>query len=112
MANPTAALSDYIAAAQHADLPADVVHQAKRTFLNFIGCAVGGAFDDSISAAAVALAVPSPTEAAVMGRGESCDFRVAALLNGISSAVYSFDDTHAEAVVHPGGPVGCALLAF
>jgi 2-methylcitrate dehydratase PrpD len=36
----------------------------------------------------------------------------AALLNGVAGAVNAFDDTHAEAVIHPGTPVGGALVAL
>ena len=113
MSNPTAILANYIAAANVDDLPADVAHQAKRTFLNFIGCAVGGASDDSVNATTRALACfAGPASAAVLGRGERYDPLLAALLNGMSSAVNSFDDTHAQAVVHAGGPVASALLAY
>jgi len=113
METVTAALANYVAATRLTDLPADVLHQAKRTYLNFIGCAVGGAHDDSVSSVARALRPFSgPPSASVLGRAERCDPLLASLLNGMSSAVYSFDDTHAEAVVHAGGPVASAMLAF
>jgi hypothetical protein len=35
----------------------------------------------------------------------------ATLINCLSSAAYSFDDTHAEAIVHPSGPVMAAVVA-
>src|SRR5882757_9733595 len=111
--NTTATLANYIVGAKIGDLPADIQHQAKRTFLNFIGCAVGGARDDSVNATERALApLSGPASATVLGRGERHDPLLAALLNGMSSAVYSFDDTHAQAVVHAGGPVASALLAY
>src|SRR5882757_627883 len=111
--NTTATLANYIVGAKIGDLPADIQHQAKRTFLNFIGCAVGGARDDSVNATERALApLSGPRSASVLGRAERHDPLLAALLNGMSSAVYSFDDTHAQAVVHAGGPVGSAMLAF
>jgi 2-methylcitrate dehydratase PrpD len=50
--------------------------------------------------------------ATLIGRSDLTDPASAALLNGMSSAVYSFDDTHAAAIVHPGGPVASALLAL
>jgi 2-methylcitrate dehydratase PrpD len=113
VADPTGTLADYISAAKFEDLPTAVQHQTKRTFLNFIGCAVGGARDDSVDAAVRALAQFSgPPTASVLGRGERYDPLLASLLNGISSAVYSFDDTHAQAVVHAGGPVASAMLAY
>ena len=36
----------------------------------------------------------------------------AALVNGISSHVLDFDDTHLKTVIHPGGPVIPALLVL
>jgi 2-methylcitrate dehydratase PrpD len=111
--NVTVTLAAYVTSAQLGSIPEEVRHQAKRTLLNFVGCAIGGALDESVSAALRALGGPSGQRAAsVLGRPERCEFKLACLLNGISSAVYSFDDTHAEAVVHAGGPVGSALLAL
>ena len=109
--NPTRTLAAFVAAAR--EVPEAVRQQASMTFLNFVGCAVGGAQHQAVESASRALLPLSGSQAAtVMGRGERADPLLAALLNGMSASVYSFDDTHAEAVVHPGGPVGCALLAF
>lgn len=36
----------------------------------------------------------------------------AALLNGISSHTFDFDDTHLKTIIHPAGPVASALLAL
>ena len=36
----------------------------------------------------------------------------AALMNGISSHVLDFDDTHLKTVIHPAGPVASAILAL
>ena len=40
--SPTQALAHYVVDAKPADLPADVVKEATRTFVNWAGCAVGG----------------------------------------------------------------------
>jgi len=109
--NITQKLARFIAEAL--TIPNDVKHQASKTFLNFIGCTVGGAQHSAVNTASRALLPLSDSHAAtVMGRGERADPLLASLLNGMSASVYSYDDTHAEAVVHPGVPVGCALLAF
>ena len=47
----------------------------------------------------------------MLGRAERVDILHAALLNGISSHVLDFDDTHARAI-HPSAPVLPALLAL
>src|SRR3546814_8009223 len=36
----------------------------------------------------------------------------AALMNGISSHVFDFDDTHLKTIIHPAGPVASAILAL
>src|SRR3546814_1237163 len=36
----------------------------------------------------------------------------AALLNGITSHVLDYDDTHLKTIIHPAGPVASALLAL
>ena len=50
--------------------------------------------------------------ATVIGRGHKADALHACLINCLSSSIYSYDDTHAEAVVHPAGPVATAALAL
>ena len=111
--NPTLALSEYVFAARATDLPEDVERQAARTFLNVLGCAIGGAGHESVEATVRALLKYSgPPEATMLGRGQRCDILLASLINGMSSSVYSFDDTHAQAIVHPGGPVASAMLAL
>jgi 2-methylcitrate dehydratase PrpD len=90
-----------------------VDREAHRTFLNWVGCAVGAARHESVEAALAALAMlrPSP-QAAVLGRGERLDMAGAALVNGISSHTFDFDDTHLKTIIHPAGPVASALLAL
>jgi 2-methylcitrate dehydratase PrpD len=48
----------------------------------------------------------------VLGRGERLDAMLAALINGTSSHVFDFDDTHLKTVIHPSGPVAAAILAL
>lgn len=40
------------------------------------------------------------------------DMASAALLNGISSHTFDFDDTHLKTIIHPAGPVASAALAM
>jgi 2-methylcitrate dehydratase PrpD len=50
--------------------------------------------------------------ATLIGLGRRCDALTACLINTFSSSVNTNDDTHAEAIVHPGGPVMAAVLAL
>jgi len=109
----TGILAAYVAGASPEALPDAVRKEAARTFLNWVGCAVGGARHETVDIALAALAPFSgPAQASVLGRGERLDALHAALINGISSHVFDFDDTHLRTVIHPGGPVASALLAF
>jgi hypothetical protein len=90
-----------------------VEHEAHRTFMNWLGCAVGAARHESVDAAlaAVQMLQPAP-QASVLGRAERVDMASAALLNGITSHTFDFDDTHLKTIIHPAGPVASALLAL
>jgi 2-methylcitrate dehydratase PrpD len=48
----------------------------------------------------------------VLGRDERVDMASAALLNGISSHTFDYDDTHLRTIIHPAGPVASAALAL
>ena len=92
---------------------AAVDHEAHRTFLNWLGCAVGAAQHDAATAALAAVALLQPAaQASVLGRSERVDMASAALINGISSHTFDFDDTHLKTIIHPAGPVASALLAL
>jgi 2-methylcitrate dehydratase PrpD len=47
-----------------------------------------------------------------MGRREKFDILNAALINGISSHIFDYDDTHLKTIIHPAGPVASAILAL
>ena len=89
-----------------------VDHEAHRTFLNWLGCAVGASGHDAAIAAlaAVRMLQPAP-QASIVGRADKVDMASAALINGISSHTFDFDDTHLKTIIHPAGPVASALLA-
>jgi 2-methylcitrate dehydratase PrpD len=90
-----------------------VDYEAHRTFVNWLGCAVGAAGHESVEAALAAVQTLQPApQATVLGRTERVDIASAALLNGISSHTFDFDDTHLKTIIHPGGPVASALLAL
>ena len=90
-----------------------VDHEAHRTFFNWFGCAVGAAHHEAADAAIRALNVMQPApQATVLGRKERLDMAGAALVNGITSHTFDFDDTHLKTIIHPAGPVASAVLAL
>src|SRR5439155_11763278 len=90
-----------------------IEHEAHRTFYNWLGCAIGAARHEAADAAiaAVNMLQPAP-QATVLGRGEKVDMASAALVNGITSHTFDFDDTHLKTIIHPAGPVASAALAL
>ena len=108
----TRTLARFLATARPEDVPPAIRHEAKRALLNWLGCAIGSARHETIECAVAALQpFFGPPQAAILGRSERADILNAALVNGTSSHVLDFDDTHARAI-HPSAPVLPALLAF
>jgi 2-methylcitrate dehydratase PrpD len=90
-----------------------VDHEAHRTFMNWLGCAIGASHHQAADAAFAAIALLQPAaQATLPGRGEKVDMASAALINGITSHTFDFDDTHLKTIIHPAGPVASALLAL
>ncbi|HEY9057950.1 MAG TPA: MmgE/PrpD family protein [Aurantimonas sp.] len=109
----TSILAEWIVAVQDDDIPEEVRREGVRTFVNWVGCALGGARHETVDAALKAVdAFSGPRTSGVLGREERLDVLHAALVNGISSHVLDYDDTHLKTIIHPAGPVASALLAL
>ena len=114
-ANPpkvTRTLANYIVNARYEDLPAAVRKEGVRTLLNWVGVAVGGSHHETVDRAVAALKpFAAPSQATLLGRTERFDIMNAAFVNGVSSHVFDFDDTHLKTIIHPGGPIISAIVA-
>jgi 2-methylcitrate dehydratase PrpD len=109
----TRTLAHYLVTARFEDLPDAVRKQGTRSFLNWMGVAVGGSRQAAVSNTIAALApFAGKPEACIMGRREKLDILNAALVNGISSHIFDYDDTHLKTIIHPAGPVASAILAL
>src|SRR5262244_2348927 len=109
----TRTLARYIVSAKPSDLPASVQKEAARTLLNWVGCTLGGSRHETVDITLSAM-VPfsGAAQASILGRKERLDILHAALINGISSHVLDYDDTHSRNIIHPAGPVISAILAL
>lgn len=108
----TRTLAAWAATLPHDAIPEAVRHEGVRSFVNWLGCAVGGATHETVDRAlAAALPFSGPARASILGRRERMDELHAALINGISSHVLDYDDTHLKTIIHPAGPVASAILA-
>ncbi|MCX7198165.1 MAG: MmgE/PrpD family protein [Proteobacteria bacterium] len=87
--------------------------EARRAFLNSFGCTLGGADDPAVDLLWSALQPHAGAPAArLFGRGVRTDVLTAALVNGYSSNILDFDDTHLATVIHPGPACLSAVLAI
>ena len=109
----TRRLAHYLVNARPQDLPAEVRAHGVNSFVNWLGCAVGGTEHPAVDIAFSALApFAGGEQATILGRNARTDVITAALLNGISSHVFDYDDTHLKTVIHPAGPVASAIMAL
>jgi 2-methylcitrate dehydratase PrpD len=109
----TKILAQYSNQLKFEDLPASIVKETTRAFVNFTGVTVGSCHHEAVDIAIATLApLSSSKQASILGRKERFDIFNAAFINGVSSHVFDFDDTHLLTNVHPAGPIACALLAL
>jgi len=111
--NVTRTLAQFVVDSRLEAIPEAVKHEAKRALLHWIGCAVGGSHERSVDAALAAVSLFSgKRQAGVFGRSERLDLLRAAFVNGVSTDVLSFSDTHPVTLIHPTGVLGPALAAL
>lgn len=106
-------LGQFVAESRWDAMPPSLRHEAKRSLLNFVGCALGVAHMPPID---MAMRVLEPLSGAdrvtVLGREQQLDVLNAAFINAISANLLDYDDTHLQTVIHPTAPVAPATLAL
>ena len=108
----TSLLARYAVDLDFRNLPGAVRREVRRLFLNWVGCALGGSTQEAIAKAIAAVReFAGPAEVGILGRSERLDALNATLINCMSSAVLTFDDTHLPSITHPSGPVVSTALA-
>ena len=109
----TRILADFVATHPSCGWDAAVDREAHRSLLNWAGCAIGASRHPTVEAALAAVIALQPSaQAMILGRSERVDVASAALLNGITSHTFDYDDTHLRTIIHPAGPVVSAALAL
>ena len=109
----TQALARFACTARGDTMSPAVRHEALRALLNWAGCAIGASRHPTVGRALAAIApFAGARQATVLGRGDELDVPHAALLNGMASHTFDFDDTHLRTVIHPAGPVASAIMAL
>jgi len=109
----TRKLARFIVTTKIEDVPSAVRKEATRTLLNWMAVAVGGSHHLTVDNAIAAITPFSgPAQASVLGRSERFDIISTTLINGISSHVFDFDDTHLKTIIHASGPIISPCLAL
>jgi 2-methylcitrate dehydratase PrpD len=113
----TARLAEYAVGLRYEQLPYEVVERIKQLFLDFLGVAFG-ASNSGVDSTNIfhngvqELVMGQSGECTVVGEPGTYPAHFASLLNGAYAHSMDFDDTHREAIMHPGAPVFPTLLAL
>jgi 2-methylcitrate dehydratase len=104
-------LSTYTTALAFADLPVDVVHQAKRLLVDTLGCAIGGYVSEpSKIARAIAETVSSRRPATILGSGQQTSVDLATFANGVMIRYLDFNDGYTSTESgHPSDAIAAVL---
>ena len=111
------ALAGFASALKIDDLPADVVHQAARCLVDWLGCTIAGsatAEGERVRAGIGALdAGDGSRTAPIVGTRQRAGAGYAALANGIAAHVLDFDDTFNpdRTTIHGSAPLWPAIAA-
>src|SRR3954462_7458330 len=108
----SARLATHAAGLTFEKLPPDTVHAFKRTFLDFLTCAISGA---AMPVSQALLAYFEENDAtrisSVIGNGAKLSPPNAALVTGANTHGLDFDDGHTQGSAHPAGVIFPAVLA-
>ncbi len=93
-------------------VPPEVLHQAKRCFINYLAVALGGGAEPPVETLLewVRREGGSP-QATVIGKGLRVSLGQAALVNGYLAHIQDYDDTHFPTILHPSAPIWPAVQA-
>ena len=112
MGQTETALAKFVLDFPTQDVPADVMHLAKRCLMNYSGVALLANLDPAIDILLDVLRAEGCAPAAtVIGKGFKTSVQNAALANGFLGHFEDYDDTHTT-VIHPSAPIVPGALAL
>lgn len=95
------------------DIPEEVKIHGKKSLYNWMGVAIGAAHHPSVDMVlGLKEDIQSAEQVSIFGRMEKTDLLLASLINGMSSHIFDYDDTHLDTIHHPSGPVAPVVLAL
>jgi 2-methylcitrate dehydratase PrpD len=112
----SAALAAFASGVRVENLPDDVVHQAVRCLVDWLGCTIAGAVTPECGRVRAAIRAMDPDgsgAAGIVGTRERASAGQAALANGIAAHVLDFDDTFNpdRTTIHGSAPLWPAIAA-
>lgn len=109
----TEKLVENILYTSYEDIPKGVVEHAKKSMLNWLGVTVGAIHHETVDILLeVTNSLDSSPQTSILGRNQKTDLLSSVLINGTSSHIFDFDDTHLDTVHHPSGPVAPVIFAL
>ena len=112
MGQTETALAKFVLDFPTQEIPADVMHLAKRCLMNYSGVALLANLDPAIDILLDVLRAEGCAPAAtVIGKGFKTSVQNAALANGFLGHFEDYDDTHTT-VIHPSAPIFPGALAL
>ncbi len=111
------ALATFAAGVRTEDLPAEVVHQAVRCLVDWLGCTIAGSATPEGARVRAGIRAVDPGDgsrtAGIVGTPQRASAGYAALANGIAAHVLDFDDTFNpdRTTIHGSAPLWPAIAA-
>lgn len=94
-------------------IPEEVKLHGKRSLFNWMGVAIGASQHPSVDMVlGLKEDINSAEQVSIFGRTEKVDLLLGSLINGMSSHIFDYDDTHLDTIHHPSGPVAPVVLAL
>jgi 2-methylcitrate dehydratase PrpD len=113
ISDTSARFARFVAETRLDHVPGVVIHEAKRSLVNFFATAISGSRDRPFEIALRSMSRFSGVQqATLIGRTERVDTLSAAFLNAVSANVSDFDDTHLPTVIHPAATIAPAVFAL
>ncbi|MDN7245281.1 MmgE/PrpD family protein [Planococcus shenhongbingii] len=95
------------------NIPEEVKLHGKRSLFNWMGVAIGASKHPSVDMVlGLKEDINSSEQVSIFGRTEKVDLLLGSLINGMSSHIFDYDDTHLDTIHHPSGPVAPVVLAL
>lgn len=106
-----AALANYIAAAPGRAYPPEVVHEARRALVDYLGVTIVAAFDETVVPVRRTVERWHAAGKARIVLGGTTTPALAALINATATHAMDYDDVHYLGAGHPGGPCWSTAIA-